>query len=331
MCPTRKKHPPKSPANSAPDQNADALVPAGQKPVRRPKVSPKDKEDTTTLLADVDASHLEAAARQVHADAQRIKAMSSVKTELVYPEIVPEGVARQIKPSRQGKAKKPAAQKLPLASSHLLDQLRSQVKNLQDQQDREQQQLAIIENELGQTLYQVFSYLHDLSQQLNVIKPVIPRSYLITEDYEFKNLAWQQGFVDYRTLPQSSGNTVGAVSFNYHLIGKEPLTIEREGGVADAFRQRLFDSNLSVKVKEFRLENYFLERARFTIAPEIRVSIRWEMDPHNGLLVIQANNLERLGFNRYILPSEKVTPALLDELGRTVLGESYQFSSLMYR
>jgi hypothetical protein len=133
-------------------------------------------------------------------------------------------------------------------------------------------------------------------------------------------------------LPQGSGDALESVSCSYRLAGEEEaLVIEREGGAANAFRQRLFDFNLKVKVKEFRLENYFLERARFIIMPEVRVSIRWEMDCNNGLLVVQTHNLERLGSNRYILPPEKVTPALLDELGRLILGQSHRFSQHVYR
>jgi hypothetical protein len=327
----RKKHDPKLPADPIPKQGAQD-VPAKRSRFRAATASEKESREANLLVA-VDASQLEAAARQARIDAQQIKATGIIeKTDLTYPDIVAEGVLRKLGSAKRGAAPKAETpSRLPLASSNLLHQLRLQAKSLQDQQDWEQQQFAIIEDELGHTLYQVFVYLHDLAQQLNVIKPTISRSYLISEGYEFQNPVWQRGFVDYRALPQSSGNTVGVVSFIYHLAAKEALTIERDGGVADSFRQRLFDFNLNVNVKESRLENYFLERACFTIAPEIKTNIHWEMDPHHNLLVIQTHNLEHLGFNRYILPPEKVTPALLDELGRTILGQSHRFSSLVYR
>ncbi|MDR3324073.1 MAG: hypothetical protein LBS89_07715, partial [Zoogloeaceae bacterium] len=190
-----------------------------------------------------------------------------------YPNIVPDGVVRPIKRTDATKEniKNEDFSSLPHFSGGLLKQLRQQVGILTGQQEAEWQHLAEVESELGLTLYQTFSYLHDLTLQLNILKPAIPREYLITDGCELKNLVWQRGLVDYRTLPKSAGNTVESVSFSYRLASETPLVIEREGPLADAFRQRHFEFNLKDVTEEFRSASRYLERVRFTITPEIRV------------------------------------------------------------
>jgi hypothetical protein len=53
---------------------------------------------------------------------------------------------------------------------------------------------------------------HDLVQQLNIVKPAIPRDYTAAGDVGFTGLVWQEGFADYRTQSQSAGAMVELVT-----------------------------------------------------------------------------------------------------------------------
>lgn len=291
-----------------------------------------------SLLADIDAFDLDSMARQVQAEENRSQARGTglvTDTQLAFPDIVAEGAAPRLQaagPAQPQSAAQAAAQAgLQLSSSSLLEQLRHEAERRQNLAEAEQHKLSQIETQLDQSLHQVFAYLHELVQQLNVIKPPIPRAYLVPGNQELQGLVWQQGFCDYRSRPQSAGASMECVSFNYRLAGSQGLVMERDGSLADSFRQQLFDLSLQVRVEEFRNERRYLERARFLVAPEVKVNIRWEADYAAGKLLVLTRNLERLGGNRYILPADAVSQALLDEFGRLVLGQPHQFPRLLSR
>ena len=286
------------------------------------------------LLADISNFDLDAAARQVQAEEQRVRTSGlAVEAGLEFPDILAEGVS----PPPVPRASQPRSAPDPLpggfqpAGPGLLDQLRQQAEACQSHRNAEHHHLSLLESRMDQALRQVFAYLHELVQQLNVIRPAIPRGYLVAGSQELQGLVWQQGFADYRSRPQSAGATMESVSFTYRLAGQKGLVMERDGTVAEQFRQALFDLNLNVKVEEFRNERRYLERARFTVQPEVKVNVRWEADLASGSLVVLARNLERLGSARYSMPPEAVNQALLDEFGRMVLGQAHQFPRLLSR
>ncbi|MCX8145359.1 MAG: hypothetical protein N3C59_03375 [Azovibrio sp.] len=286
------------------------------------------------LLADISNFDLEAAARQVVAAEQQRRAGLAAATELAFPDIVAEGASPRLVGRGDAPGMTPPAAVSADAAAPglgLLDQLRQQAEACQHRQNAEHHHLSMREARLDQALRQVFGYLHELVQQLNIIKPAIPRRYLVPGATELEGLLWQQGFADYRSRPQSAGATLESVSFSYRLTGARGVVIERDGSVAESFRQALFDLNLNVRVEEFRNERRYLERARFIVEPEVKVNVRWEADLASGHLVIVARNLERLGTARYSLAPEAVSQALLDEFGRMVLGQAHQFPRLLSR
>jgi len=289
----------------------------------------------TALLADINSFDLDAVARRVRAEEEQFRATGLIAgTGLEFPDILAGGATRveapDSAPARQAEAvSAPVLQLDP--GGGLLEQLRNQAEICLNHQNAEQQHQSLLESRLDHALRQVFAYLHELVQQLNVIKPPIARNYLVAGSQELQGLVWQQGFADYRSRPQSAGAAMESVSFSYRLAGQKGLVMERDGTVAEKFGQALFDLNLDVKVEEFRNERRYLERARFTVLPEIKVNVRWEADLNSGTLRVLARNLERLGSMRYSIAPEAVNRALLDEFGRMVLGQPHQFPRLLSR
>lgn len=286
-----------------------------------------------SLLADIESFDLDAMARQVQAETQQKVVVPVVEPGLVFPDILDDGAMPRVGTTVQSEPK-PETEAAPapsLPSGGLLDMLRQQAEACQHHNDARHHQRTRLETQADLALRQVFSYLHELVQQLNVIKPPVPRHYLVAGSQELQGLGWQQGFCDYRTRPESAGATMESVSFNYRLVGKQGLVLDRDGAVAENFRQSLFDLNLNVKVEEFRNERRYLERARFTVAPEVKVNVRWEADLQQGAILVLARNLDRLGSARYLLAPESINQALLDEFGRMLLGQPHKFLSYLRR
>ena len=286
-----------------------------------------------SLIADIEAFDLDAAERRARREYLANSGAGMVDPELVFPEIVPQRAAVSVPPGpATTPADESAAAPQPTASgASLLDQLRRQAELRQREMHSALAERTAINEAIDQALKHVFFFLHELVQQLNIVKPGIPRDYPLIEKHLLNNLDWQEGFADYRTQSQSAGALVELVTFSYHLKGKGSLLIERDGTAVERFRTTLFDFGLPFTCKEFKNERRYVERAEFDISHDVSVSARWRADFNQGLIILEARNLERLGSMRYTLRPAAIDQALLDDFGRLVLGQPNRFRELAKR
>jgi hypothetical protein len=298
-----------------------------------PPAAPAGKE--SLLLEEV--GDLEAAARAAFANEARISTGGRILPDdpgLQFPDLLAKDEAPQQRV--QGDAgvqrTRPGVAQTSFVGG-LLGGLREQAHDLILQQEARERQHYQHAAQLDRSLRQVFAYLHDIVQQLNVVRPTIPRDYPLADEKSLHDLAWQQGYADYRTASMSDRAFMEIVTLTYRLVGQDkPVVLERDGNMAEIFRQRLFDFNLNMQVKESRDERNFLEKVRLTIAQEVKVNVRWEPDYEDGVLLVHVRNLERLGYTTYRLPADApMNPALLEEFGRMVLGHPHHFPHITRR
>jgi hypothetical protein len=281
------------------------------------------------LLIDIESFDLEAAEQRARREQLANSGAGMVDASLVFPTIVPTP-----QPAIPAKPAARQAQTLPpldTAGSSLLDQLRQQAEIRQRQLHSEMTERTALNETIDQSLKRIFFYLHDLVQQLNIVKPEIPRPYLVADERELHGLGWQEGFADYRTQSQAAGALVELVSFSYRLSGSGSLIIERDGPVVERFRAQLFDYGLQFSCKEFKNARLYVERAEFQIQSEVSVTARWRADFANGKVILETRNLERLGSMSYTLAPPSLDKALMEEFGRLVLGQANRFRELAKR
>lgn len=287
------------------------------------------------LIADIETFDLNEAERLARREqlANMVGGMSDAS--LAFPKIVPAGTVRHLD-RRQGAVQGDDdggqnPQRI-LEGSSLLGQLRHQAAVRQGELHTELAERTASNNALDQALRYMFFYLHDLVQQLNIVKPAIPRDYTAAGDAVFKYLVWQEGFADYRTQSQAAGAMVELVTLSYQLASPLAFTVERDGPAVERLRAALFDYGLQFSCKEFKNERSYVERAEFQIGGQIGVSARWKADFANGTLTLESRNLERFGsvVHAMIRP-ESVDQALLDEFGRLLLALPNRFRELARR
>ncbi|MCG2575745.1 hypothetical protein LZ012_01910 [Dechloromonas sp. XY25] len=293
------------------------------------------------LIADIEAFDLDAAERRARREYLANTGAGMADPELVFPEIVPQRPAAPLAertpeppPVPELVAPEPAAAEVPLpeiGSLGLLDQLRRQAEIRQREIHSALTERTAINEAVDQALKHIFFFLHELVQQLNIVKPGIPRDYVLSEQHLLNCLDWQEGFADYRTQSQSAGALVELVTFSYHLKGKGSLLIERDGATVERFRTTLFDYGLPFTCKEFKNERQYVERAEFDIRAEVSVSARWRADFAQGTIALETRNLERLGSALHTLRPRAIDQALLDDFGRLVLGQPNRFRELAKR
>ena len=288
-----------------------------------------------SLLADIDAFDLDAAERRARREYLANSGAGMTDPTLVFPEIVPtQPPAKPIegKPAGAKSDSPPVKGDASLkVSSGLLDQLRHRADVRQREIHSALAERTSLNEAIDQSLKHLFFYLHELVQQLNIIKPDVPRDYPLVEKFELKQLIWQEGFADYRTQTQSAGALVELVSFSYHLSGANALHLERDGPSVERFRAMLFNYGLPFTCKEFKNERQYVERAEFEIRSELSVSARWRADFSKGIITLETRNLERLGSAIYTIQPQSVDQALLDDFGRLVMGQPNHFRELAKR
>ncbi|MDP3538269.1 MAG: hypothetical protein Q8S26_06145 [Azonexus sp.] len=284
-----------------------------------------------SLLADIEAFDLDAAERQARREESTSSGAGMSDASLVFPEIVPASVPRQPSVKPVVVAEAPALPSLKLDSGSLLGQLRHQADLRQRELNSAVAERTSANEAIDLALKHLFFYLHDFVQQLNIVKPAIPRDYRLLDPYVVNQLAWQEGFADYRTQSQAAGALVELVTFSYRLIGAGLPIVQRDGPAVERFRAMLFDYGLPFTCKEFKNERSYVERAEFQIRSEISVSARWRADFGKGLLILETRNLERLGSAVYTVRPAAIDHALLESFGRLVLGQPNQFRELANR
>ena len=90
-------------------------------------------------------------------------------------------------------------------------------------------------------------------QQLNIVRPPVDHEYVaVAGELLFNDLAWQEGFADYRTQAQSKGAMVELVTLSYQLLSPARFAIERDGPGVERLRLALFDFGLQFSCKEFK-------------------------------------------------------------------------------
>ncbi|TXH00652.1 MAG: hypothetical protein E6R09_08315 [Rhodocyclaceae bacterium] len=288
-----------------------------------------------SLLADIENFDLDAAERRARREYLANSGAGMTDPTLVFPEIVPAGAAPTLPSATPAAAETlsvtPTPTEKPPGGGSLLDELRQQAEIRQRENNSALAERTSANEGIDQALKHVFFYLHELVQQLNIVKPAIPRDFPLVEQTVLNRLTWHEGFADYRTQSQSAGALVELVTFSYRLKGGGALHIERDGPAVERFRTTLFDFGLAFNCKEFKNDRSYVERAEFQISSDISVSARWRADFNKGAIVLETRNLERLGSALYPIRPQAIDQALLEDFGRLVIGQPNRFRELAKR
>lgn len=293
--------------------------------------------DAAALLADIESFDMEAARRRVQQLDSRYTGLGMARKDLagkpldaMFPRIE-EAAEPSFVPGAEASAKPArAATPLPdLLAGGLLDELRGEVANRQRQAGADSQRIEQVREGMGRCLRLVFGYFHDLTTQLNYLKPRIGRDYFFMDsDDAFRNLSWVEGHTDFRTQEERNGGCIERVTLGYTLRGPGVRTLERVGGGVERLRQVLFDLGMKFECQERRNRQRELEGALFTVVDEIGVKVMWRADFDSNEIILESRNLERLGFATFTFKPEAICPALLDEFGALMLGRPNRFRTL---
>lgn len=296
----------------------------------------RDESEWETLAAelvrDIESFDLDLAQSKARRQDAPRRPAGLMDNRVVYPAIVPEDATRPSSvPKPKGSSHQAAANSGVVAGSRFLDDLRQQARERQRQLHQELAQRTLANEAIDQRLRQVFLYLHELVQQLNILRPTIERRYEIADDAQFSDLTWQEGFADFRTQSQSAGALIEMVTFSVQLASPRKFRVERSGPAIERFRKQLFDCGLRFRHNARHNSRRQVVLADFEIDAELAVSARWRADYNEGLVLVESRNLERLGNYTYSIEAAALGQELMDEFGHLVLAQPSRFREFCRR
>ena len=185
---------------------------------------------------------------------------------------------------------------------------------------------------LGEALKVVYRYLKDLAEQLNVIRPVYQKTYLVPGVPEFARLEWEEGRADYRTREVTPIlSYYDRVMFRFRLSANRELKFEKDYPSNEKLKQFLEEAGVLFTAHDMYNERGATEGSKFIVPCEIKASVLFYTERDLGKLLLRTSNVSGFGSLSHLLAPESINEESLDELAGFILGEQKGLGSLLSR
>ena len=210
----------------------------------------------------------------------------------------------------------------------LLDELKKQAEThkqqlLSGQASKEQNRQAV-----HALLREVSRQLKELADSLNVLKPKVIRQFYIGQA-KLDGLTQCEYNARDRRVPVSGQDYIEETALSFRCIGLQPLKVERNS--PDAIKklsEYLWGYSFRFECQEFRNDRMMLERAIFTVLPEVASAATFAGNLDTGKIRLTLKNIETAGNVDFQYEIDEVNRELVDELAKLVLGRSNQLRKL---
>lgn len=290
-----------------------------------PEPKGSEKERLEALLEDLESSIASFDSRLANLPNEKATVPGFRQSSTSFPEINPEAHRRPGGPAPAAKTEaKPVAGATPAPTTDLLNELAREAEVQSKVADQAVRQQADLGERLDRGLRNVFEYLHQFSQHVNVLKPLIPVAYALDYQHRFDNVHWQDGFVDYRTASLAERAYFKTVSLRLSLMAENPLIVLRGLRQEEGLRKELHLLNVTIKEEGMTTVPGYGNGTRFVLSPEIPVQMHFIADSVNGRIVIRSRNVCGFGLAAFVAEPEAFSRPVLDAIGRCLLGRVKQ-------
>lgn len=208
----------------------------------------------------------------------------------------------------------------------LLDDLKKQAEIVRTHEDVRRSVHAENVQGVEDAMRRSFAYLHDVLEQLKVIKPTNPIVYRFPGIGELSDLAYADSFVSYRTKLVADKEHVERIELFIMWSSPDDLIVERDMPVAaEKVRNLLWRANVRFAEDEQRGPQGVVVLTRFTIPKAVRMAVALRADYAERRLVMIAKNLLRTGGDDFAFPADECNEQLLEDMVRLLLGQHSDF------
>ena len=171
-----------------------------------------------------------------------------------------------------------------------------------------------------------FKYLHDLLEQLKVLKPVNPIVFALPGIGEMRDLALTDSSIDYRTMKVADKDHIERVELYIMWSLPSDLVVEKDmPNTAEKIRQQLYAANLKFSEDVKKSPQGTVMLTRFRIPKAVRVDVALRADYARGRLTAVTKNLLRTGGDDFAFPAGDCSEKLLEDLALTLIGQPSDF------
>jgi hypothetical protein len=171
-----------------------------------------------------------------------------------------------------------------------------------------------------------FKYLHDLLEQLKIIKPVNPIVFALPGIGDLRDLAFADSSIDYRTARIDDKDYLERIDLYIMWSLPSDLVVERDmPTTAEKVRQQLRIANVKFTEDEKKSAQGSVSLYRFKIPKTVRVDVSLRADYPKRRVPIVSKNLLRTGGDDFAFPADDCNEKLLEDLALTLIGQPSEF------
>ena len=207
----------------------------------------------------------------------------------------------------------------------VLDELKNEANKLRDQQqlNAEQQQQAV--QEARESLYpyleKIYIYLRDLVDQLNYVKPDVPRSYEIKNVGQMVGL--EQGFYE---IQPANREDLSEISLRFSARKQESYRFDlRVLGNVEKQIDAIKSYGLQVENAQLLSDSDTGQLLRVVLKGYVPISFEFTANYDSQTIQLRIKNLEHLGVVSYVLKPEQIDSVFLDEFAKYLLNRENTF------
>lgn len=210
----------------------------------------------------------------------------------------------------------------------VLDDLRRQSAEQRAREDaarqREQEQQVFYQQEIRPRLEQVYTYLNELTEQLNYIKPDIKFSYNLPGGVQFNSLK-QENY----NMEADSRDNMKQVALRFYCQAGGATTFRVEGKKTyDKLNEFMHQCRLRYKTSQIKDEMHGVIAVEITTENIIPIDFQFKADIENGCIILWIRNFEKLGIRKILLLPRQINDDMLDDLGKYIVREVDRFMQL---
>ena len=210
----------------------------------------------------------------------------------------------------------------------VLDDLRKQSAKQREGEDanrqREQERQEFYQQEIRPRLEQVYTYLNELADHLNYVKPDLQFTYTLPGGVKLESLKQDEYGIE-----ADSRDNMKKITFKCycHTVGDVIFRVEGKKTM-DKLNEFMHQCRLRYKTSQIKDEKQNVIEAEITIEKVVPIIFQFVADIENGNIILWIRNFEKLGIRKIMLLPRQANEGMLDDLGKYIVRDVDRFMQL---
>jgi len=210
----------------------------------------------------------------------------------------------------------------------VLDDLRKQSAEQRGREDadllREQERQEFYQQEIRPRLEQAYTYLNELADHLNYVKPDLTHTYVLPGGVKLESLKQDEYGIE-----ADSRDNMKKVTFKFYCHNDGEVLFRVEGKkTVDKLNEFMHQCRMRYKTSQIKDEKQNVIEAEIIVENVVPIIFQLVADIENGNIILWIRNFEKLGIRKIMLLPRQVNEGMLDDLGKYIVRDVDRFMQL---